>query len=841
MEVRYMNKVFLSHSSADKPYVSYIADVLGRDRCVYDAMCFEEGMKTLDEIFAGIDKSGIFVFFISDKALDSEWVQREIQYAEDHLNHDASKLSQIFPIIIDPNITHQDKRIPDFLKNGFGSYNLRFIENNRIALRKILAQQRKQLFDANPAFKKRQHTFYGRNEEKTNFQSLYDTSDGLSCLIASGIEGIGRRSYLIECLRDAQIIEEYYEPAVISMNQMDSIEDMLMRLSEVGFGNFTLESVNMLSSMNEKISALAETLKKIQLYKEHVIIYDSGCLVGYNGELVYWFEKALTPIRKEVTVSIAAKNRLNYSYLRKHSYLFAQDLSVLPYKEWMGLMRHYAQLQGVTLSTEDREYFRYILTGYPPQVIFCVDSICDYSMEYVKDHSYEIVDKFSSKVNDLLKAAIPEGKKEKAYGLLAFMSSYGIVPTIIMSDVLKLNDEYNEIFRVFCSLTICKNLGAINEYVEVNPVIADYVQRNRFNLPEDIKALLKHGMDEFEKKIRNASDIEGEDFESLRYYLKRNIIEDKAIPEKCMYSTIYLSAIYDLYNAQKYKQVIKIVRKLKEKNAFNLYDDRAQTQIQNYYCRSLAREGEPDFYNEVQYFKDTESILYDFLLGFMERNKSNFGKALEYFQRVIKNDPKHRSARREIVIAYRGLEDYSSAYDFAKANYHDDPENAYQIQPYFEILMRKSNGTLSEEEISDLQDMRKVLSQINSQKPLSNYYELEAQYATFVERDWDRAQAVLLAGREIFPESSYIEKAVFDCCEQFKYIKGMEESLSRLQKMSKDNTPIRLVYDMREVRFDAAMGKSFDYLQMKVGRIKGLNEEAKKRLMDRIVAMYFSK
>ena len=225
----------------------------------------------------------------------------------------------------------------------------------------------------------------------------------------------------------------------------------------------------------------------------------------------------------------------------------------------------------------------------------------------------------------------------------------------------------------------------------------------------------------------------------------------------------------------------------------------------------------------------------------MERNKSNFGKALEYFQRVIKNDPKHRSARREIVIAYRGLEDYSSVYDFTKANYHDDPENAYQIQPYFEILMGKNNGKLSEEEISDLQDMWKVLSQINTQKPLPNYYEVEAQYSTFVERNWERTQAVLLAGREIFPESSYIEKAVFDCCEQFNSINGMEESLSHLKEMSKDNTPIRLEYDMREVRFDAAMGKSFDYLQMKVGRIKGLNEEAKKRLMDRIIAMYFSK
>ena len=58
-----MNKIFLSHSSKDKPYVSYIANQFGRDHCVYDAVCFDAGMKNLDEIFREMDKSSIFVLY----------------------------------------------------------------------------------------------------------------------------------------------------------------------------------------------------------------------------------------------------------------------------------------------------------------------------------------------------------------------------------------------------------------------------------------------------------------------------------------------------------------------------------------------------------------------------------------------------------------------------------------------------------------------------------------------------------------------------------------------------------------------------------------------------------
>ena len=58
-----MNKIFLSHRSKDKPYVSYIANQFGKDHCVYDEVYFEVGMRNIDEIFREMDKSSIFVVF----------------------------------------------------------------------------------------------------------------------------------------------------------------------------------------------------------------------------------------------------------------------------------------------------------------------------------------------------------------------------------------------------------------------------------------------------------------------------------------------------------------------------------------------------------------------------------------------------------------------------------------------------------------------------------------------------------------------------------------------------------------------------------------------------------
>ena len=74
-----MAKAFLSHRSKNKKrYVEIVARNLGQKNSIYDAISFEEGMKNYEEIIHGLDKTDLFVLFISDDSLNSEWVQNEI-------------------------------------------------------------------------------------------------------------------------------------------------------------------------------------------------------------------------------------------------------------------------------------------------------------------------------------------------------------------------------------------------------------------------------------------------------------------------------------------------------------------------------------------------------------------------------------------------------------------------------------------------------------------------------------------------------------------------------------------------------------------------------------------
>lgn len=68
-----MNRAFLSHSCKQKDLVRQIASNLGKGQCVFDEFEFESGMPILDEILKGLNDTDLFVLFISDDSLNSEF------------------------------------------------------------------------------------------------------------------------------------------------------------------------------------------------------------------------------------------------------------------------------------------------------------------------------------------------------------------------------------------------------------------------------------------------------------------------------------------------------------------------------------------------------------------------------------------------------------------------------------------------------------------------------------------------------------------------------------------------------------------------------------------------
>lgn len=827
-------KIFLSHSSFDKNYVKPIAEKLGKDRCVYDEICFEEGMKNLDEIIKGLDSSNIFVFFISNHSLNSEWVQREITLANEKLMNNKDMLRCIFPIIIDETVDYTDERIPDAMRRGFNSYNLRFIKSNIIAFRKIETHFLKLQFESQLEIDKTVSIFYGRNNEIKSFVNQFDGGQPIKCLVTSGIDGIGRKSFMIEALKQSKIIPSYYSPSVVSLSRNDSILDLIMKMVELGFCENSITKINNMSQ-EEKEACLIEALESIQLHKEHVVIYDDLCLVEKNGKIKEWFNRCIQAIRNEITISIAARAKLDGRFLQNNKSYFFIALSTLPYPEWNGLMRTYSHSLGLNLDTVDREWFKDIITGYPPQVLNCVDMINEHGLEYVKKSPNLLISNVHGKITSILEKAFDGPKKNLSFSFLSFLSEYGTLPMSTVSDILKFDTDYIEILKTLISLTLVRLTGSTNDCIEVNPIVCDYMQRSNFEMPDNLKYYLREKLEEFNNELD--ANIDAYEFESVKYYLQQNIIQGKSVPNKFLYSTLFLNSIRTLYDRDQYKSVIDLVANLKENGAFSRFDGIVKDKMQRYYCLALARETDKRFYEQVELFRGSKDIEknineYNFLRGFMFRQNGEYDKALDRFSQLLKTYPNHRAALREIVSVYRALEDFDSFRDLARENYINEPENPYHIQPYLESLIFQNS--LNESEVKDIEKIMTTITNLQSQKPFVAYYEMQSMYALHIENDKEKALNMLEQGLEKFPKSSYIHKALFDLHCHNKNIDGMKESLDKLREFANNNRLAQIMFKMREALFYAHQKKSLPMISIHIDRIQGMTPEARYKLMQKV-------
>ena len=80
--------LFISHSSAQKPYIEELCKYIGYDYVVVDKYTFESGEELWKEIRAAIDECNIFVYLISEESLQSQWVKNEISYVREKIDEE---------------------------------------------------------------------------------------------------------------------------------------------------------------------------------------------------------------------------------------------------------------------------------------------------------------------------------------------------------------------------------------------------------------------------------------------------------------------------------------------------------------------------------------------------------------------------------------------------------------------------------------------------------------------------------------------------------------------------------------------------------------------------------
>lgn len=282
-----MIKAFISHSSAQKDFARELVKELGRDICVFDEYSFEAGTRTMDEIIRTLNDCHIFILLLSEEALASDWVKKEIMLSRDLI--EASLLDRFQPFLIDDRIDHTHKDIASWIKKD---YNLQQFTKPLLLARKIKETIRELSWTKYPYIKEKELFFIGRKSELGEIETKYYDGNGRDkkVIIASGFTGVGRKRLLLKYIEDNLSKNKTYEPLLVEMGEHANIEDFILQLNDKILKYSIDELLELIKgSKDDKLSLAISLINDISNANEKIIIRDLGACVLSDGRINTWF------------------------------------------------------------------------------------------------------------------------------------------------------------------------------------------------------------------------------------------------------------------------------------------------------------------------------------------------------------------------------------------------------------------------------------------------------------------------------------------------------------------------------------------------------------------------
>ena len=817
-----MNKVFLSHSSADKgSYVDVVARILGEHRIEYDAITFEEGERSSDEIAKRIDESSIFALFISDQALSSGWVQSEIARARERLSDGG--LRRFWPVIVDPAITYLDSRIPDWVRK---EYNLKLVSRPAVAARRLLAKLRQLHWDSEPISAARRKIFVGRNDIIAAFERRMDDVDQIrpNCVVASGLPRIGRSRLLRHALVKANLVDDSFEPVRITLERVDSIEDLIVKLFDTGLTVQPREAVlDLLSkSMQDKVSILKAMLEDVRRAREVVLVQDLGCLVSHSRDVPDWFIEAITSLRPGArpVLCVASTYRTDPSFIRRNPAFFAMEVPELAPSERSGLLRRVLELSEFQINPDDFQFFSAQLKGYPEEAIFCAELIADSGISKAKNEAHLLTEFNTERASLLLR------QFENDPGALDFVYLLSEFEFVGVSFLFEIAEEgtFQPLLERLVTLMICDYVGAEREYVRLNDTVRDLIRRNRFGLPEIFATKLRQHVRKFvedtEKFERDAADF----FYSMKSALAQGI----EIDARYLAPSHIVRTMKDLYfsrNRDCDRRLLKLAEMLFAKESS--LDAKVVEDARYYYCLCLARQKDRRVVAEAQKVSGPE---HDFILGFYYRHCGRHAEAIERLSRLLDKPYIASRAKRELVQVYLFIEEYEKALAMARENYLANRGNQYPIQSYLMCLLNSDSYLKHEDQIRRLiEELGGIGSDQAKEMTLIAKGIFEAKFHNRKESAYDFFDAAYQV-----QESHYPLLSRFDVALRFRDLAEMRASLDKLTELFKSRNFSKNTLVKNEAYYLAASGRIEEAKAQLSGGLENYPQETIKKFMAKI-------
>lgn len=813
-----MIKCFLSHSSIDKEsYVKFVAKNLRNEVKIYDTDTFEAGMSAAEEIINGLDKTSLFVIFLSNTALESAWVKDELKKAK--ILKDNNKIDRIYPIIIDKNVTHRDKRIPKWMKECF---NLQHITQPKIAARKINSRLREIAWETHPKLREREKIFVGRNKKINELEERLDdyTKDIPVVIIASGLPKIGRKTFLHHSLKKANILRESYALPLITFNESDSIEDFILKLNDTGLVNRVNLEDSLKLPLNEKVDLLVNMLKEISNEDEKILVEDQGAIIQYNGKISEWFNEVVNGLIEidKIILCISSRFRVNKTINFKNYCYYSTEIPELEKTERSGLLVRYSKFMELNLKKEDISFFSDILSGYPEQVFFAVDLIKQEGIFSSRKQS-DTIQKYSSDKAKILIDQFKNDKKKIDY--LYFLSKFEFV-SYELAFKLSSEKEYFPILTEFINSSICEQLGTNADYIRVNEVIRDYIRRNKIGIPDAFKSSIKSHVEEY---IKNFSD-NNSDISDYMFSIQHALLNNIPVDEKILIPSYFLKTIKTLYEEKNYQDAINLADRALLSREF--IDSNIINHIIYIKCQCLARIQDDSFFSEARNIVEPKK---SFLYGFYYRLAGRHEEALKSYNRVLERTPSDQRAKNEIILIYMQSDEPELAYDMAKAGYDKHPTNYINANNYFNCLIKRSK-TLHNKNI--LEDIISNLESSPSKRAQEIAFSAQANLYARYDNNEEKSLAVINRTIEEFPTITYPALTKADIAIYFENVRELESAINHLDSISNKKQQTYKTFIKYKVIYFAMTGDKQEAMKLVDSQLKGLRKSSINKLISKI-------
>lgn len=714
---------FISHSSKNKPLARDLFNRLGANNAVLDEITFDAGSKTIDEILNNLDRTDLFVLIISNDALESDWVKLEISESKSRI--DLKKIKRILPINIDKNIKHSDSRIPSWIKDN---YDLKPISNINIIVNKIKRQVQELVLEQNPKLKERQNIFVGRNHVIEEFENKFINIENIkpTSIIVSGMEGVGRRTFLKKALEKDNVITKHYEPAYIHLDATDTLDDLIIKLDE-GYKSIKLDFIKELLdyTYEQKIKHVEGAILEYLNNNEIIFFVDNGCIIPRHGEFVDWFV--------DLSNSRAFYNRITFCIISKYRparlemqrrlshFSILQYLSPFSDSDKEKLFTKVMNQMQISFDSAKLVQVLSYLNGYPEQIFYTAELIKENGIDNVLKMKNYIIDYYDNRIVNMYKDSIENPLRKE---ILVMLSQLGTISYDYLQSIFPGEEKLDDALDHLYTVGAYELVGMGKEFIKINYPLADYIIRNKISVSKDVN----------QKILNKVSDIISEKEDAVTSYsdllttLKQGIINGKKIPDDLLLPSLVLKSIEMLYYKQDYDYIISLGNTILE-NTRNI-EEQIVREIKYFLCLAYARKKDNRFLDEVSYFDYPEK---DFLLGLYFRIKNQFSKAKEHLSRAVKEMPEKIQARSELVLTLISLNELPQAEILAKENYSKSKNNPFYIQSYYKCLILKQHKGSS-----DIEMLGELLSKISDNphpRAQSMKLVMDAQYDFYINRN----------------------------------------------------------------------------------------------------------